>query len=149
MLFLYIAAAVCVVFCAANVLFCVLALRAFRKWRGSALARFADLDAMIAAMPDVLLQESRNRLDPRLAFRSLEEAVCAAYMDGQRNTISVKHQIEEAVRKAEDARDAKEEASAQDKKDGIDITDDVMSIWKYSVADAFKAARGSDGGDGA
>ena len=54
MIFLYIAASVCMALCAGCAVIGIYALRRFRKWRGSVLARFADLDAMIAAMPSVL-----------------------------------------------------------------------------------------------
>jgi len=108
MLFLYIAAAVCVVVCAANAVMLALALRAFCKWRGSVLARFADLDAMIAALPAVLREELSS---------------------------------------SEPDADDREERSAQDRKNGVDITEDVMNMLRYSVEDAFGALRGN-GGDG-
>lgn len=103
MVFLYIAASACMALCAGCAVIGIYALRKFRKWRGSVLERFTDLDAMIAAMPSVL----------------------------------------------EDARDESEENAAQGKKNGMDITDAVMSLWQYSMKDAFDAARGNreDGGE--
>lgn len=97
MIFLYIAAAFCMALCAANAALGVYALRRFRKWRGSVLKRFADLDAMIAAVPSVLEED-------------------------------------------------REERHEKDKHSGVDITDEVMNLWRYSVADAFNALH-KDGGD--
>jgi len=97
MVFLYIAASVCMALCAGCAALDIYALRRFRKWRGSVLARLADLDAMIAAMPSVL----------------------------------------------EDVRGDAEERAAQAQKNGTDITDAVMSLWQYSMKDAYDAARGN------
>jgi len=109
MIFLYIAASICAVMCAANVALCFYALRVFRKWRGSVMARFADLDAMIAALPAVLREELSAR--------------------------------------EQEAENDREERDEKDKKAGVDITEDVMRLWQYSIEDAFKAAR-RGGGDG-
>ena len=100
MIFLYIAASVCMVLCAGCAALVGYALWRFRKWRGSVLARFADLDAMIAALPSVL----------------------------------------------EDARDDAVERDAQAQKNGTDITDAVMSLWQYSMKDAYDAARNREVG---
>lgn len=100
MIFLYIAASVCMVLCAGCAALVGYALWRFRKWRGSVLARFMDLDAMIAAMPSVL----------------------------------------------EDARDDAVERDAQAQKNGTDITDAVMSLWQYSMKDAYDAARNREVG---
>jgi len=100
MIFLYIAASVCMVLCAGCAALVGYALWRFRKWRGSVLARFMDLDAMIAAMPSVL----------------------------------------------EDARDDAAERDAQAQKNGTDITDAVMSLWQYSMKDAYDAARNREVG---
>lgn len=97
MIFLYIAVSVCMALCAGCAVIGIYALRKFRKWRGSVLARFADLDAMIAAMPSVL----------------------------------------------EDVHGDAEERAAEGKKNGTDITDAVMSLWQYSMNDAYAAARGN------
>lgn len=86
----------------------VYGLRYERKRLGSVMARFADLDAMIAALPAVLREELSAR--------------------------------------EQDAED-REERSAQDRKNGVDITEDVMNMLRYSVEDAFGALRGN-GGDG-
>ena len=146
MLFLYIAAAVCVVVCAANAVTLLLAVRAFCKWRGSVLARFADLDAMVAALPGVMKQESELRMNPALTFTSVEEAICAVYglsTETAARLTGIRAMLEE---KAE-ADDEREERSAQDRKNGVDITEDVMNMLRYSVEDAFGALRGN-GGDG-
>lgn len=100
MIFLYIAASVCMVLCAGCATLVGYALWRFRKWRGSVLARFMDLDAMIAAMPSVL----------------------------------------------EDVRDDAVERDAQAQKNGTDITDAVMSLWQYSMKDAYDAARNREVG---
>lgn len=100
MIFLYIAASVCMVLCAGCAALVGYALWRFRKWRGSVLARFMDLDAMIAALPSVL----------------------------------------------EDARDDAVERDAQAQKNGTDITDAVMSLWQYSMKDAYDAARNREVG---
>lgn len=147
MLFLYIAAAVCVVVCAANAVMLALALRAFCKWRGSVLARFDDLDAMIAALPDVMKQESKIRFGVKQQFDSVEEALCAVYglsAETAARVMGIRSMLEETA-KADD--DEREERSAQDRKKGVDITEDVMNMLRYSVEDAFGALRGN-GGDG-
>ena len=147
MLFLYIAAAVCVVVCAADAVMMALALQAFRKWRGSVLARFADMDAMIAALPDVMKQESKMRMNPALTFTSVEEALCAVYglsAETAARLTGIRSMLEETA-KADDGE--REERSAQDRKNGVDITEDVMNMLRYSVEDAFGALRGN-GGDG-
>ena len=100
MIFLYIAASVCMALCAGCAVIGIYALWRFRKWRGSVLARFADLDAMIAAMPSVL----------------------------------------------EDVHGDAEERAAEGKKNGTDITDAVMSLWQYSMKDAYDAARNREVG---
>ncbi len=100
MIFLYIAASVCMVLCAGCAALVGYALWRFRKWRGSVLARFMDLDAMIAALQSVL----------------------------------------------EDARDDAVERDAQAQKNGTDITDAVMSLWQYSMKDAYDAARNREVG---
>jgi hypothetical protein len=158
MIFLYIAASVCMALCAGCAVIGIYALRRFRKWRGSVLARFTDLDAMIAAMPSVLLDDSKSRLSPAMTFRSIEEAVCAMYgaIDGisQRSVEMTPKKIREIVKQElknalEDADASREERNAKDKKNGMDITDAVMSLWQYSMKDAFDAARGNreDGGE--
>ena len=147
MIFLYIAAAVCVVVCAANAVTLLLAVRAFCKWRGSVLARFSDLDAMIAALPDVMKQESKIRFGVKQQFDSVEEAICAVYglsAETAARVTGIRSMLEEKE-KADD--DEREERSAQDRKDGVDITEDVMNMLRYSVEDAFGALRGN-GGDG-
>lgn len=97
MIFLYIAAALCVGMSAAALVLVVLGLRRFRKWRGMVMRRLTDLDAMIAALPSVL----------------------------------------------DDSREEAEERDARAQKNGTDITNAVMSLWQYSMKDAYNAARGS------
>ena len=60
MIFLYIAASVCMALCAAEIVLGIYALRAFRKWRGSVLRRFSELEAMIAAVPNVLREQQED-----------------------------------------------------------------------------------------
>ena len=157
MVFLYIAAAVCMAMGAAEIVLALYALRRFRKWRGSVLARFADLDAMIAALPSVISKESAERMEKAtfghgLIFNSVEEAIVSLYT-GQtiafddvlprRTQEIVKQELKNAL---EDADASLEEQNAKDKKNGVDITDEVMNLWRYSVADAFNALH-KDGGD--
>lgn len=60
MVFLYIAAAVCLALCAAQLALCIRALHVFRKWRVFAMKRFAELGAVVGAIEKIAAQSTHD-----------------------------------------------------------------------------------------
>lgn len=147
MVFLYIAAAVCMVLCIAGVALAAYALRRFRRWRGSVMERLADLDAMVAAVPGVIRKESAERIEKAtfgrgLVFDSMEEAVCTIYNEHTRRLETLPSCTSELIKQelAHD-RELTEEKEAEEKGKKRDLIDEFFGVFNYGLADAMRAAK--------